>query len=113
MRNNPEIEHVDRIEAGKKVFFPPLFETRQNSPFTVHIASYKPLTYAQDRFQILIHDRYDPHIIPIRIPRKGRFYRVTVGSFRDMEEARDYASAILAKGISNYAQPMKIEIGKK
>ncbi|HUT69476.1 MAG TPA: AAA family ATPase [Desulfatiglandales bacterium] len=108
MRNNPEIVNVDRIEGGKKVFFPPLFETRNNSPYTVHIASYKPIRYAEDRFQMLIHDRYDPSIIPIQIPRKGRFYRVTVGSFRDMKEARDYASAILAKGISDYAQPIRI-----
>ena len=112
MRNNPEIERVDRIEAGKKVFFPPLFETRHNSAYTVHIASYKPLRYAQDKFQMLIHDRYDASIILTEIAQRGKLYRVTVGSFRDMKEARDYASAILAKGISDYAQPMKIEIGK-
>ena len=62
---------------------------------------------------MLIDGQYDPHIIPIRIPRQGQFYRVTVGSFRDMKEAQEYAAAILAKRISGYAQPMKIEIGKQ
>jgi len=108
IRNNPELEDVDRIEAGKRVFFPPLFETRHHSPYTVHIASYIPLQYAQERFQMLIHDRYDPHILRIRVPGSGIFYRVTVGSFRDMEEAQQYAGAILAKGISDYAQPIRI-----
>ena len=113
IRNNPELEQADRIEAGKRVFFPPLFETSHHSPYTVHIASYIPLRSAQERFQVLIHDRYDPHILRIRIPGSGIFYRVTVGSFRDMEEARQYASAILAKGISDYAQPIEIELGKQ
>jgi general secretion pathway protein A len=113
IRNNPELEHVDRIEAGKRVFFPPLFETSHHSPYTVHIASYIPLGYAQERFQTLIRDRYDPYILRIRIPGSGIFYRVTVGSFRDIEEAQHFAAAILAKGISDYAQPIKIEIGKQ
>jgi hypothetical protein len=113
IRNNPELEHVDRIEAGKRVFFPPLFETRHHSPYTVHIASYIPLGYAQERFQMLTNDRYDPYILRIRVPGSGIFYRVTVGGFRDIEEAQLYAAAILAKGISDYAQPIKIEIGKQ
>jgi type II secretory pathway predicted ATPase ExeA len=113
IRNNPELERVDRIEAGKRVFFPPLFETSHHSPYTVHIASYIPLGYAQEKFQTLIRDRYDPYILRIRIPGSGIFYRVTVGSFRDMEEAQQFAAAILAKGISDYAQPIKIEIGKQ
>jgi hypothetical protein len=113
IRNNPELEHVDRIEAGKRVFFPPLFETRHHSPYTVHIASYIPLRQAQERFQTLIHDRYDPYILRIRIPGSGIFYRVTVGSFRDMEEAQQYAAAILAKGISDYTQPIRMDIGKQ
>jgi len=108
IRNNPELEHVDSIEAGRRVFFPPLFETRHHSPYTVHIASYIPLRSADERFQILIHDRYDPYILRIRVPGSGIFYRVTVGSFRDMEEAQQYAAAILAKGISDYAQPIRI-----
>jgi len=108
IRNNPELEDVDRIEAGKRVFFPPLFETSHHSPYTVHIASYIPLQYAQERFQVLIRDRYDPHILRIRIPGSGIFYRVTVGSFRDMGEAKNHASEILAKGISDYAQPIRI-----
>jgi phage tail protein X len=113
IRNNPELGDVDRIEAGKRVFFPPLFETSHHSPYTVHIASYIPLEYAQERFQVLIRDRYDPYILRIRIPGSGIFYRVTVGSFRDMEEAQQFAAAILAKGISDYAQPIQIEIGKQ
>jgi type II secretory pathway predicted ATPase ExeA/phage tail protein X len=113
IRNNPELEDVDRIEAGKRVYFPPLFETRHHSPYTVHIASYIPLGYAQERFQILIHDRYDPYILRIRIPGSGIVYRATVGSFRDMEEAQQYAASILAKGISDYAQPISMEIGKQ
>jgi hypothetical protein len=62
---------------------------------------------------MLTNDRYDPYILRIRVPGSGIFYRVTVGSFGDIEKAQQYAAAIVAKGISDYAQPIKIEIGKQ
>ena len=108
MRNNPEIPHTDRIGAGKQVFFPPLFESRYAAEYTVHIASYKPLRYAQAKFQMLANDQYDVCIMPIHIPEKGNFYRVTVGSFKDVQEAEYYARKILADRVTDYAKPLKL-----
>ena len=109
-RNNPGIKNIDQIQAGQKVFFPPLLQSTYGSAYTVHIASYKLFTYAHEEFHTLINGGSDAYVIPVDTDQKGKVFRVTVGRFQDLNEARICASTILEKGISDYAQPIRMEL---
>ena len=76
----------------------------------MHIASFKPFEYAQDLFQELLRQGYEAYIIPAHDSQEGNFYRVTIGDFKNVHEARGYAAEILKNNISDYAKAIRLEM---
>ena len=109
-KHNPEIEDLNHIAIDQKIIFPPLSESIHGPIFTVHIASFKPFEYAQDLFQVLLRQGYEAYIIPAHDSQEGNVYRVTLGDFKNVHEAKDYAAEILKNNISDYAKVIRLEM---
>ena len=107
---NPEIKDINWIDVGQEIIFPPLSLLNHAPIFTVHIASFGPFKYARDLFQELLKDGYEVYIIPVYNNQKGKFFRVTLGNFKNREEAESFAAVILKKGISDYAEAIRVEM---
>lgn len=107
---NPEIKDVNWIDVGQEIIFPPLSLLDQGPTFTVHIASFGPFKYARDLFQELLKEGHEVYIIPVHNTQKGKFFRVTLGNFKNREEAESFAAVILKKGISDYAEAIRVEM---
>ena len=107
---NPEIKDINWIDVGQEIIFPPLSLLDQGLTFTVHIASFGPFKYARDLFQELLKEGHEVYIIPVYNTQKGKFFRVTLGNFKNREEAEIFAVTILKKGISDYAEAIRVEM---
>ena len=108
--HNPDIKDIDRIAVGQRILFPTASLPDQGSTFTVHIASFRPFEQAQMFFQELMRQGYDVYIVPAYSARKGKVFRVTMGNFKSRQEASAYAVEIIKKGISNYAEAIRLEM---
>jgi type II secretory pathway predicted ATPase ExeA/cell division septation protein DedD len=106
-RHNPEIVDVDRISVGQELRFPLLSVLHKGSTYTVHIASFDAFESAQSLFQELRAAGYEAYILPITRNERGKFFKITLGSFSSQIEAEEYADMVLKKGISEYAQIMR------
>ncbi len=102
-RHNPSPESSAKLKAGDRVVVPELPATQQ-AGFTVHIASYKPFSYAENLFSTLASQGSDPHISIARDTPIGEVYRVTLGQFETSAEAAEYAADLLEKRLFSYAQ---------
>lgn len=109
-RYNPEIKDINRIDVGQEIIFPPLSLLEKGPIFTVHIASFGPFKYARDLFQALMKEGYKVYIIPVYSAQKRKFFRVTLGNFKNRQEAERFAAMILKKGISDYAEAIRVEM---
>jgi general secretion pathway protein A len=107
---NPEIKDINWIDVGQEIIFPPLSLLDKVPTFTVHIASFGPFQYAQDLFQTLMKEGYKVYIIPVYRNQKRKFFRVTLGDFKNRKEAESFAAVILKRGISDYAEAIKVEM---
>ena len=107
--HNPEILDVNKISVGQELKFPPLPVLYKGSTYTVHIASFEAFESAQSRFQELHAAGYEAYILPINRNERGKFFRITLGSFSRRIEAEEYADIVLNKGISKYAQIIQFE----
>ena len=101
---------VDIIEVGQKIEFPSLPGHSRKGTYTVHIASFKPFEYARDLFEDLMLKGYEAYIMPAFNTQQGKIYRVTLGSFKSHNEAKIYAAAIVRKGISEYGDPIRLDM---
>jgi general secretion pathway protein A len=110
---NPEIKNVNIIEVGQRIVFPkPLHlpSTPPRSTYSVHIASFKPLTSAQSLFEKLIQADFDSYILPFIHPRKGKMYRIAIGSFEDKKSAEKYGKELQDLGMVDYAKVIRVEM---
>jgi len=103
-RHNPEIVDVNKISVGQELRFPLLSVLHKGSTYTVHIASFDAFESAQSLFQQLRAAGYEAYILPITRNERGKFFRITLGSFSSQIEAEEYADMVLKKAISKYAQ---------
>ena len=109
-RHNPGIEDIDWIYEGQKITFPPLSESNKAAIFTVHIASYEPFEPAFEMSQKLMKAGYEAYLMPANHPDRGAIYRLTLGAFKTLSEARDYAVEILDRGVSDYAKAVQLDM---
>lgn len=111
-QNNPQINDMNFIDVGQQIYFPQRSMPKPNlaETYTVHIASFIPLDHARQLFQRLINEGYEAYMIPINDAQKGKIFRITLGNFQKWQDAQDYASYILEKGVSEYAKTMKLEM---
>ena len=109
-KHNPELENINRLDLGQKLVFPPLSTSSPGPVFTVHIGSFESFKPALDVFQKMMSEGYEAYIMPVNDIRKGKFFRVTLGNFKNKRESKEYATTILQNGVSDYAQPMRLEM---
>jgi len=107
---NPHIRNINMIDVGQTISFPPLTSDPLAGSFTIHVASYKPLRVAQEKFSTLLANDYEAYLIPVIIPSKGTLYRITIGNFPSMEKAEAYASELLKKPEFEYARVVAVEM---
>ena len=114
LEHNPEITDGNWIDVGQRINFPELKKEStgldQEPTYTVHIASYTPFENAGEMFQGLLKAGYEAYILPVYDAEKGKIFRVTLGSFKNRREADAFASALLRRGISDYAETVRLEM---
>lgn len=108
--NNPTIRNINWIDVGQTIVFPPLTEDPLVGSFTIHVASYKPLNKAQEKFHSLLDKNYEVYIIPVNIPSRGTLYRITIGNFNSKALAEDHAAKLLDNPEFEYAKVVAIEM---
>ena len=109
-KHNPDIENINLIEVGQEIIFPILSLPEKKDIYTVHIASFIPFDKARHLFQDLIEEGYEAYLLPVDDTQRGKLFKVTLGSFKNRKEANDYASFVLSKGISDYANTVQLEM---
>ena len=58
--------------------------------FTLQVKATKTKSEAESYMASLRRSNFFPHLIVVDTPKKGRFYRIRVGRFETMEEARAF-----------------------
>ncbi|MBW2171395.1 MAG: SPOR domain-containing protein [Deltaproteobacteria bacterium] len=69
--------------------------------FTITLASFKPKQRADRYVEKLKKLGIDAYIWEVNLPEKGRWYRVSTGSFRTLKEAKNYKEELRQKGMSD------------
>ena len=109
---NPNIKNINKIKPGQKIFLPQLGQTteeKENTKFTVHVASYKLYEPAISMYRDLLENGYEAYILSTNDPEKGKIHRVTVGYFKSQKQAKNYAATLVKKGITTYAMPIEVK----
>jgi cell division septation protein DedD len=75
-------------------------ETPAADTFTVNLASFKPKERADHYAEKLKKIGIDAFVWEVDLPEKGKWYRVAVGRFPTLEEAKNYKEQLIEKGIS-------------
>jgi cell division protein FtsN len=66
--------------------------------FTIQVGSHNNVEQANEQAAKLNAAGFEPRIVSVDIPKRGRWYRVQSGSFANRDEANRYGSQVLAKG---------------
>lgn len=107
---NPAVALTRLSEAGGRLVLPkskviyPDFLNR----WVVHLSSYNQLTFAVKDFDRFRRQGYDAAVVTKYIPRKGLYYRVTVGSFQDRKQAQRLCYKIKNQNLFEYANIMDL-----
>ncbi len=109
---NPEIEDLDQIGVGQKIRLPGNPKEAYENPghssyFSVHVASFKRIDKAVQHFNSLNQTGDKPTIIPAYVKGKT-WYRLTVGEYRNFDEASIKAKRLVGNSQFVYAKPIKI-----
>jgi len=68
-----------------------------NARYSIHVGSYLDRKEAEKRARQLVALNYDCFMIPARIPQKGFFHRIFVGSYSDKTRAGDICNQLRAR----------------
>jgi cell division septation protein DedD len=79
----------------------PALETPAAGTYTVTLASFKPKERADRYLDKLKKIGIDAYVWEVDLPEKGKWYRVSVGHFPTLDEAKNYKEELKQKGISN------------
>ena len=109
-KHNPQLGDINWLTVGQEIVFPPLPSISPGQVFTVHIASFEPFQPALDLFKKMMNEGHEAYIMPVYDAQKGKFFRVTLGNFKNKREAKEYADTILQNNVSDYAKAMRLEM---
>lgn len=102
-RNGQPIEHPTPARAGDDG--DPADTAAQAGPlparYTLQIAAHPDMKSASQHMARLRRMGLDPHVISASIPDQGNFYRVRLGKFTSMEEARHFQAELKRKNSLN------------
>lgn len=106
---NPQIKNINYIQEGWKIILPDINRaSTENGFYSVHVASSKKFSDAHSLFARLAERGYEVYLIPVNLPQRGHWYRVTLKKFKDEKEALKYAKQLMADRIFQYAEPVHI-----
>lgn len=75
--------------------------------YTLQVASHPNMDSARSHMEKLRKMGLEPHVVAGDIPGKGKFYRVRVGKFQSMDEARSFQSDLTRKNsLSTFVSPL-------
>ena len=77
------VEETEKVRQGEETTWPLV------TPYSIHVNSYSKRENAEKRIKQLLEMDYNSFLVPADIPGKGRYYRVFIGQFNDIEDARD------------------------
>jgi cell division septation protein DedD len=78
-----------------------LSKLRPVAIFTINVASFRKKENADRYVDELKEKNLDTFAWEINLPKKKRWYRVSVGSFSSRQKAKNYREKLIQKGISN------------
>lgn len=71
---------------------------KDKAQFTIQVGSHQDMDEANKQAEKLRAAGFEPRVVSVEIPKRGRWYRVQVGYFNDRSEANRFGSQIVAKG---------------
>jgi cell division protein FtsN len=75
--------------------------------YTLQVGSHTDRAKADRQVEKLESMGLEPHVVMVEVPQRGRFYRVRVGKFHSMEEARNFQGDIQTnRGVSSFVSPI-------
>jgi general secretion pathway protein A len=109
---NPEIEDINKIEAGQTIRLPSDSVEAYKNPgtpsyFSIHIGSFKRMDQANNLFEHLIQIGEKPTIIPAQI-NGTNWYRVAAGEYEDLTDAFSHGKKLVQSSLFGYSKPIKI-----
>ena len=82
-------------------------EADDGEKYTLQISAHSALEKARSQVRRLEKMGLDPHVISARIPDKGKYYRVRLGKFSSMEQARHLQTELKRKrGVDTFVSPL-------
>lgn len=75
--------------------------------YTLQVAAHPDMESAKKHMARLRKMGLDPHVISASIPDKGKFYRVRIGKFHSMDEARSFQADLKRKNsLNTFVSPL-------
>ena len=75
--------------------------------YTLQVSSHPDRRSAERETGRLAKMGVEPHIVVVNVPGKGQLYRVRVGKFHTMDEARDFQGSVkTGRGVSGFVTPL-------
>lgn len=105
---NPSINSIDLVYEGQKVYLPNMKDTARIM-FTVSVASYHSIDEATAVFVDLVKQGFQATIYPYLDSQGNTWYRITIGTFANQDDAKKYAQQLKTKGFF-YAKPVKVSL---
>lgn len=82
-------------------------EGKLPAKYTLQLSSHPTKVQAEREIMRLKKIGYEPHLVSISIPDRGRVFRVRLGKFHSMDEARKFQGAIKSKrDIASFVTPL-------
>jgi cell division protein FtsN len=66
---------------------------------SIQVGSHNQMVLADGQAEKLRAKGYDPRVVSVEIPKRGRWYRVQVGRFSDRQEAQRFGAQLVSKGV--------------
>ena len=78
-----------------------------SNKYTLQVSAHSSLEKARGRMRRLRKMGLDPHVVSAQIPEKGKYYRVRIGKFGSMKEARHFQSELKRKRhVETFVSPL-------
>lgn len=94
----PQVSETKPTDVVPSAPQPPAIAAAAEGQFTIQVGSHNNVGQANEQAEKLRAAGFEPRVVSVDIPKRGRWYRVQSGSFNNRDEANRYGSQVLAKG---------------
>lgn len=79
----------------------------ESARYTLQVAAHPDLAGAKEHMERLKKMGLEPQLVSASIPGKGEFYRVRIGEFSSMDEAREFQTGLKSKNsLNTFVSPL-------